>query len=174
MTSRAKSIVMTGCFLLALIASAQHAGIRINTTHSYPPGLYIKTHDPIKKGALVIFCPPDTKAFQEARARGYIGPGFCPGGYEYMIKKILAAPGDHVTISDLGVTVNGTLLPNSKPMDVDLEGRPLPHLTVDIPALDVNSVLLMSDYSAKSFDARYFGVADRAMVISTVRPLWVW
>ncbi len=165
---------MTGCFLMALIASAQLAGIRINTTHSYPPGLYIKTHDPIEKGALVIFCPPDTPPFREARARGYIGSGFCPGGYEYMIKKILAASSDHVVISPEGVAVNGVLLPNSKPMDVDLDGRPLPQLTVDIQALDADSVLLMSDYSAQSFDARYFGVVDKSTVISAMRPVWVW
>ncbi len=169
-----KAVLIGAGVFVSLILSAQLAGIRINTTHSYPPGLYIKTPAPITKGTLVIFCPIDTAAFRTARARGYIGAGFCPGGYGYMIKKILAAQGDHVTISSHGVTVNGTLLPNSKPMDVDLEGRPLPQLTVDIPALDADSVLLMSDYSAQSFDARYFGVVDRTTVISTVQPLWLW
>ena len=173
MTGRAKSIVITGCLLIALVATAQLAGIRINTTHSYPPGLYIKTHDPIEKGAMVIFCPPDTKAFQEARARGYIGSGFCPGGYEYMIKKILAASGDRVVISAEGVAVNRVLLPNSKPMVADADGRALPHLSI-MRALGKDEVLLMSDYSAKSFDARYFGALDKSIVISALDPMWIW
>ena len=173
MKQRAKNIVMTGCLLMALTATAQFAGIRINTTHSYPPGFYLKTHDPIEKGALVIFCPPDTPPFREARERGYIGSGFCPGGYEYMIKKILAASGDHVVISPEGVTVNGKLLPNSKPMVTDTDGRALPHPSI-MRALSEDEVLLMSDYSVKSFDGRYFGIMDRAAAISTLKPLWTW
>ena len=165
---------MTGCLVMALFVSAQLAGIRINTTHSYPPGIYLKTHDPIEKGAMVIFCPPDTPPFKEARERSYIGSGFCPGGYEYMIKKILATSGDHIVISPEGVTVNGKLLQNSKPMVTDTDGRALPHLTSDISSLGQGEVLLMSDFSQKSFDGRYFGLVDRSTVISVVWPLWVW
>lgn len=91
-----------------------------------------------------------------------------------MIKKMLAEKGDHVVISDTGVTVNGKLLPNSKPMDTDLEGRPLHHIEANIPALDNHAVLLMSDFSAKSFDARYFGLIDKSAMISSIRALWIW
>jgi len=79
-----------------------------------------------------------------------------------------------VEMSASGVFVNGVLMLNSKPMDTDLEGRPLNHIEADIPALDDHTVLLMSDYSPKSFDARYFGLMDKANVISTVCPLWTW
>lgn len=171
---RLKIILTLSCFIIALVAIATLAGVRLNITKSYPPGLYFMTNDTIKKGSLVIFCPTDIPAFQEARARGYIGAGFCPGGYGYMIKKMLAEKGDHVVISDTGVTVNGKLLPNSKPMDTDLEGRPLHHIEANIPALDNHAVLLMSDFSAKSFDARYFGLIDKSAMISSIRALWIW
>ena len=171
---RLKIILTLSCFIIALVAIATLAGVRLNITKSYPPGLYFMTNDTIKKGSLVIFCPTDTPAFREARARGYIGAGFCPGGYGYMIKKMLAEKGDHVVISANGVTVNGKVLPNSKPMNTDLEGRALHHFEADIDALDEHDVLLMSDYSAKSFDARYFGVVDRSSVMSSIEPMWVW
>lgn len=169
-----KILLMTGCCLTVLVEAATLAGVRINTTGSYPRGIYLMTNAPVEKGSLVIFCPADNAAFSQARARGYIGAGFCSGGYGYMIKKIMAIQGDHVEMSALGVSVNGKLLPNSKPMDKDSEGRPLPHIEANIPALDAHTVLLMSDYSTKSFDGRYFGLVDKANVISSVRPLWTW
>jgi conjugative transfer signal peptidase TraF len=132
------------------------------------------TNDPIEKGALVIFCPTDTDIFRQAKERGYIGAGFCPGGTGHMIKKIMAAKNDAVEFSGKGVLVNGALLANSKPMDRDAEGRPILPAKNAITALDDHTVLLMSDYNPKSFDARYFGLMDKSQVISVVRPVWVW
>lgn len=167
------ALTTSGC-LIALVVVAKLSGVRINSTASYPVGVYLMTNSPIEKGALVIFCPPDSPAFKQARERGYIGAGFCPGGYGYMIKKILAAKNDRVEISTAGVSVNGELLPNSKPMDMDSEGQLLPHIEVNITTLDDHSVLLMSDYNPKSFDARYFGLIDKSNIISAIRPVWTW
>ena len=172
---RSLKIALTtgGCFT-ALVVAAILAGVRINTTASYPLGVYLMTNAPIEKGSLVIFCPANNAAFHLARERGYIGAGFCPDGYGYMIKKILAAKSDRVEISAVGVSVNGKLLSNSKPMDNDSEGKALPHIEVNIDALDEHTVLLMSDYNPKSFDARYFGLVDKSNIISAIRPVWTW
>lgn len=91
-----------------------------------------------------------------------------------MIKKIVAEGRDTVTITSEGVTVNGAIIPNSKPMTADTEGRVLHHHALPRTTLHDNQLLLMSDYSPQSFDGRYFGPVDRSTVISTVRPLWVW
>jgi len=169
------SIVMMAMGCLTVFAvTASLVGIRINTTGSYPPGIYWMTNAPIAKGALVIFCPTNTVAFHQAKERGYINAGFCPGGTGYMIKKILAAANDRVEMTAAGVLVNGVLLSNSKPMKMDLEGQPLSPIEGDIAALDNNSVLLMSDYSSKSFDARYFGLMNKTQIISVIRPLFTW
>jgi len=167
------AIAVIGGFT-AFVALATLAGVRINTTPSYPMGIYLMTNDPIEKGSLVIFCPVNNPAFRLARERGYIGAGFCPGGYGYMIKKIVAAQNDRVEISAAGVSVNGELLPNSKPMDADSEGQPLPHTEANSTILDKDSTLLMSDYSPKSFDARYFGLINKSSIISVIRPIWTW
>ena len=169
-----KIFLTIGVCLTALIAVTILAGIRINTTPSYPRGIYRMTNDSIEKGALVIFCPPDTTVLRMARERGYIGAGFCPHGYGYMIKKIMAATNDTVEFTGTGVLVNGKLLPNSIPIDTDTEGQPLPTVKADITTLDDHTVLLMSDYNPKSFDARYFGLTDKSQIISAVHPLWTW
>ena len=161
-------------FLTVVTITASLSGIRVNSTGSYPRGIYWMTNAPIAKGSLVIFCPADTAVFRQAKERGYITAGFCPGGTGYMIKKIMAAANDRVEMSAMGVAVNGVFLPNSKPMDADLEGRLLSPVKADIKALDDRSVLLMSDYSSKSFDARYFGMMDKSQIISAVRPVWTW
>lgn len=169
----ALSMSIVGCLTLFVIM-ASLAGIRINTTPSYAPGIYLMTSNPIKKGALVIFCPTNTVIFRQAKERGYIGAGFCTGGYGYMIKKIMAATHDRVEFTGSGLVVNAALLPNSTPMDKDAEGRPLSAIKADAVTLDDHTVLLMSDYNPKSFDARYFGLMHKTQIISVVKPLWTW
>ena len=72
----------------------------------------------------VIFCPPKRDVFDVAKERGYIGAGFCPGGYGYMMKRVFAAKDDVVVVADDGVRVNGELLPFSAPLKSDKAGRP--------------------------------------------------
>lgn len=150
------------------------AGARINTTASYPMGVYWEVNAPLERGAMVIFCPPKTSVFDEAKARGYIGAGFCPGGYGLMIKKIMAVHGDHVAVSAEGVYVNGELVPNSKPFNADKAGRPMPHYWADGQTLSDRQVLLMSDHSPLSFDARYFGPVSESQIRSVIQPVFTW
>lgn len=70
-------MAVLGLIALGLVCSL--AGLKINTTKSIPIGIYQLTDVPVGKGEYVIFCPPQTALFHEARSRGYIGAGFCPG-----------------------------------------------------------------------------------------------
>jgi len=149
-------------------------GARINTTASYPVGVYWEVDAPLEKGTMVIFCPPKTAEFDEAKARGYIGAGFCPGGYGLMIKKIMGVPADHVAVSAEGLYVNGELVPNSKPFNADKAGRPMPRYPADGYTLSDGQVLLMSDHSPLSFDARYFGPISESQIRSVIRPVLTW
>lgn len=150
------------------------AGARINTTKSIPVGLYWTSRGPVEKGAYVMFCPPHVDVFDEAQERGYIGAGFCPGGYGYMMKRILAAKNDDVSIADDGVRVNGELLPFSAPRKVDSAGRPMPLYKVDHYSLGNAELLLMSDVSNTSFDGRYFGPVNRSQIKTVIRPVITW
>lgn len=160
--------------VLVLSAAAGLAGARVNTTKSIPVGLYWTSRDPVERGRYVQVCPPQLAVFVEAKMRGYIGSGFCPGNFGYLMKRVLAAKGDLVSVADEGVRVNGRLLPYSAPRRVDSAGRSLPRYRFDRYTLGAAEVLLMSDVSGTSFDGRYFGPVDRSHIRSVVRPVLTW
>jgi conjugative transfer signal peptidase TraF len=128
----------------------------------------------MKKGEYVIFCPPESALFDEARKRGYIGAGYCPGGYGFMMKRILAISYDRITTGLKGVSVNGTLLPLSGRMEADKAGRPLPPYPFDAYTLDDSELLLMSDISGTSFDGRYFGPIGKTQIKGIIKPILTW
>jgi len=167
-------IAVIGVVILALCGCAYVAGARINTTRSIPVGLYWRVHAPIERGGYVMFCPPLNNTFDIAKARGYIGTGMCPGRYGYMMKRVSAVVGDIVSVDDNGVWVNDALLPNSRPVRDDRAGRKLPYLRINRYTLGEDELLLMSDVSESSFDARYFGPVHHAQVKNVIRPVLVW
>ena len=124
-------VAVGGGILLASMALLSAAGVRINTTPSIPTGIYWSTSGSAERGAYIAFCPPPGEAFSQVRNRGYVGPGFCPGGFGYLMKRVLAAKGDRIRIGSEGVRVNGNLLPHSEPMRADKSGRPLAYYPAD-------------------------------------------
>ena len=167
--------VYVGVLLSVLMAwgLVYAAGIRVNTTPSIPLGLYQLTNEPLVKGAYVLLCPPPAPVFEMAKARGYVGAGFCPGGYGQLMKRLVAAKNDKVTISAEGVAVNGQLLPMSKPIKLDGGGRSLPHYDKSW-VLGSTEILVMSDSNSGSFDGRYFGSIQRAQIVGVIHPVFTW
>jgi conjugative transfer signal peptidase TraF len=163
-----------GMALLVVGFACQAAGARINTSKSIPVGLYWTTDAPMAKGAYVLFCPPQDDTFKQARERGYIGAGPCPGSYGYLMKRVAATENDTVTVTAEGVCVNGALWPFSAPRHADQAGRPLPHYRVNGYVLGSAEVLLMSDSSATSFDSRYFGPVGRSQLRTAITPVITW
>ena len=163
-----------GIALLLLGAACQMAGARINTSKSIPVGLYWTTRAPMDKGAYVLVCPPPSGVFNEARGRGYIGAGFCPGGYGYLMKQVAATARDTVTVTSEGVSVNGERWRQSAPRQADKAGRVLPRFQVNGYVLGHAEVLLMSDGSPTAFDGRYFGPVSRAQLKTAIRPILTW
>ena len=171
------SKALTRCLLTAAIGVFARAGlvgalgVRVNTTGSYPPGLNWLTGEEAHKGALVIVCPPDVAAVAEGFRRGFIGAGFCPGGYGNVIKKIVRLPGDQITITAQGVSENSEAVPNSAPCQADTAGNPLPFQEAAY-TLGTAQVLLMSDYSPKLFDSRHFGPVEQTGIKGVLRPIF--
>jgi conjugative transfer signal peptidase TraF len=160
--------------LLGVVALLGLAGARVNTSRSVALGLYWTSDRPAQKGEYVLLCPPQVGVMEEARRRGYLVAGFCPGGYGYMMKRILAAKGDAVAVGADGVRVNGRLLPFSAPLAADLAGRSMPRFQADRYVLGASEVLLMSDVSRSSFDGRYFGPVGRAQIRTVIVPVLTW
>lgn len=160
--------------LFALAGAAFVLGLRINTTHSIPRGVYWTIDAPVAPGAYVVFCPPAKPVFATAAQRGYIARGPCASGYGHVMKRVLAAKGDAVAVRDDGVYINDGLLPNSAPLATDGEGRTLPRYRIEGLHLDGADVLLMGDASKASFDGRYFGPIKRSQITAVIRPVVTW
>jgi conjugative transfer signal peptidase TraF len=167
--ARFAALAALGLMALAFLCHA--AGLRINTTKSIPIGLYRMTDAPVAKGEYVIFCPSQSALFDEAKERSYIGAGFCPGGYGFMMKRVAAVGGDVVASTEEGVSVNGKLLPLSAPLETDKAGRGMPHYLFNAYTLRESELLLMSDRSRTSFDGRYFGAMEMGQIRGVIRPV---
>lgn len=170
----AQFVAWAGTAGLLCAAAGGLAGLRVNTSPSIPLGLYRVSAAPVARGACVLLCPPPTPVFALARARGYVGAGFCAGGYGYLMKQVLALPGDQVGFAARGVSVNGRLLVGSAALAADLAGRPLPRTAPRALTLAAGELLLMSPARPQAFDARYFGPVAQARVDSVIVPLLTW
>jgi conjugative transfer signal peptidase TraF len=151
-------------------------GLRINLTDSIPVGLYrIKAIEDVKniKQTYVIFCPDDKPVFQQARDRGYIDYGLCPGSYGYLMKKVVATQGDKIAVTAAGVFVNQTLISFSKPKAHDGVNRPLPQWNALDYQLKNDECMTMTNQSAWSFDSRYYGPVRLSQIKGVITPVWV-
>ena len=169
----ATGLALTGLAMLAIGGLGAAAGIRVNTSPSIPLGFYGISAEPVVRGAYVLVCPPAWDVFEEARSRGYIGAGPCPGGYGYLMKRVLGVSGDDIAVADEGVFINGHLQPRSTLRTRDGAGRPLPKITHRYRLADAD-LLLMSEASETAFDGRYFGPVPRANVEAVIRPILTW
>jgi len=86
-------------------------GLWINTTPSFPIGLYQKTSpgSDAKTGDLVLVC-----LLREQWLREPPWSLRCPDGTQPILKKVIARPHDRVAITPEGIRVNGRVVPNSK------------------------------------------------------------
>ncbi len=158
--------------ILAVALLLFQLGGRVNYTKSFPIGVYWTVEGEIKKGDLVLFCPPKTDVFIEAKKRQYITSGFCESGFGELMKKVVAVSGDTISINHSTVTVNNNELPNSANIGIDKFQRPMPDLLLQNYTLKDQEIFLMSDYNKESFDGRYFGVVDRTYISTAVMPIW--
>lgn len=156
------------------IAGAGMLGYRVNLTPSEPLGLWriVALHRPAVVGDVVFICPPQTAAMEEARHRGYLHAGLCPGRYAPLIKTVAAIEGARLLIGGT-VTIDGRILERSDVRRTDGAGRLLSAFSgLSVPA---GEVFVHSPFPA-SFDSRYFGpipasgILGRAEEVLTYAP----
>lgn len=169
-------LVRTMCWLLGILSSLgmyAGSGLRLNLTGSMPGGLYVNTGDPLARGSIVLACLPDDVA-REAMVRGYVPRGgSCPHGTMPLGKPVLALAGDTVIVTATSLVLNGELVPNSRSLSWDTNGRPLPALRHGKYYVSPGELWLVSTHSPFSFDSRYFGAVTDAQIRGQVRTLWV-
>jgi conjugative transfer signal peptidase TraF len=147
--------------------------LRVNLSGSIPLGIYRVVSEVPHRGSTVLLCLPKPIALL-AKSRGYLHlSGNCPGRVGPVGKPVLALPGDTiVVVRDLGLFVNGVLIPNSRALIQDEAGRLLPRLQDGTYPVSPGQVWMASQYSYLSFDSRYFGPVATSSVQSVIRPIW--
>lgn len=158
------TMILSG--LAAGVAVLGYVGVRVNWTRSEPVGVYWvqPITEPIQVGQMIEFCPP-------VKRYPFMLKGSCLGGGEPFLKQVAAVPGDWVTVSDSGVTVNGAMLPDS---------RPRRHASSDasilLPVLRGTFQIRKGQYwtygsglPAESFDSRYWGPVGVGAVTGVVK-----
>lgn len=155
--------------LAAIAAAAWLGGYRINTTPSYPLGLWRieALGRPVAIGDLIFICPPRTSAFKLAFERGYIRRGLCSGGLSPLIKTVVATEGQSVNIGEY-VSVEGRLLAHSKVHRVDAKGRAL--VAWQGGLVPPRYLFLHSEFGG-SYDSRYFGPIPAAGLLGRAVPV---
>ncbi len=124
--------------------SVKEGGWRINVTGSLPGVFYRVSKDPAR-GDYFQFCPPFVvAALPDARP----GEPACQGKMP-LIKRVVAVPGDSVSVSENGVWINGVLLSDSRPRRFDLPVAWGEHV---VPP----GYVWVAGEHLDSFDSRYF------------------
>ena len=165
-----RGMIAIGMSLFVVAIVGHVIGLRLNLTSSIPPGIYRVTDGPVAKGAIVIAClPAEASAF--AASRGFVPHGGCPDGRSPIGKTVAAISGDSVHVADEGIRVNGRLIPNSRPLERDSHDRSLPRLAPGHYLVPPGHVWLVSSYSPRSYDSRYFGAIPDSLLVSRVRPV---
>ncbi|TAU79664.1 conjugative transfer signal peptidase TraF (plasmid) [Rhizobium leguminosarum] len=148
-------LLATALLALGLFVAAAVGGFRINLTPSEPLGLWrvAGLDRPPAVGDVVFICPPENDRMREARQRGYLRSGSCPGDFAPLIKTVIATEGQRVEITS-AMFVDGITVTNSAVAKADGKGRPLSAFASG--AVPAGHVFLHSGF-AGSYDSRYFG-----------------
>jgi len=143
-------------------------GFRLNTTASYPEGVYRMVSSEWGKKDLVEVCLPERiKAL--AIERGYLKEEGRCGGHPPLIKQVAGIGGDYIEISNV-VIINGEEIENSEIKTRDGQGEALNPSADGI--VKQEHVWLLSTVTDSSFDSRYFGSINERYVIGKLEPLW--
>ena len=172
--ARGTLIFMVSAALLILGNLIVGAGLRLNSSASIPPGLYRLTGvspREISREMLVAVCAPSGAA-ELGRRRGYVSRGECSENSEPLLKTVAGVAGDDIAISPSGVSVNGRLLRDSKPLAFDRAGRPLVSWPPRHFRISRGAIWLHADHE-HSWDSRYWGPAPARNVLAKAVPVLV-
>jgi conjugative transfer signal peptidase TraF len=140
--------------------------IVINTSPSVVPGLYLRSSEEPAVGKLVDFWIPTA-------ARGYIlGRTGNNGDDWYILKPIIAGPGDRVDTTGDWLIINGRRIAPMPPRE-DSVHRSLP-LWHACRQLSNDEFFVFSDRIRNSFDSRCYGPIRRCEIASVRRPVLTW
>jgi conjugative transfer signal peptidase TraF len=172
--SRAVNLTVVAVVIALAVGALQRSDIRINFTASIPIGIYYLSPlrpNSVRRGMLVAACAP-ARAAGLGRQRGYLAVGHCAHNTELLLKSVAAIANDDVSVTSVGVTVNGCLLPLSRRIAQDRFGRQWSSWPTGHYRLASRQVWLHAA-NARSWDSRYWGPVSVDTIVSEATPLFV-
>lgn len=134
-----------------------------NFTHSAPKGIYITAWDQeVRAGDYLVMNPPE-------EIKPYIyGRQWTKANR--LLKRAAALEGEQYAVTDQWITLNEK---RAFIYEVDPDNLLLPRLPNGTHTVPENQVLVVSWDVPSSFDSRYFGPIDKALIFKKVVPLAV-
>lgn len=140
--------------------------LRINTTASFPLGLYkVVKNTTVTRGVFVEICAPDKKNIQLLKLQKE-NDGICSNGTIPLLKKVAAMEGDKITVTNSKVFVNGVEQANST-----IYAKKVRYYA-QTQTLQKGEIFVMSDYNPMSYDSRYFGALKAKDILHTLTPFF--
>jgi conjugative transfer signal peptidase TraF len=167
---RTRRILLRLGAILVALAIIPELGTRrvlvVNTSPSVTPGLYVRSSDEPAVGKLVDFCiPPAARDY----VRGRTGNS---GEKWYILKPIVAGPGDRVDTTSEWLVINGRRIAPMPP-PTDGNGCPLP-IWRESRVLGLDEFFVFSERIPNSFDSRCYGPLHRQQIEAVRRALVTW
>ena len=143
----------------------------INTTDSMPKGLYFKTSPTdIQRGDIVLVCLSDSKANKAIEAGYLITNNQCANGSESLVKRVIAIPDDHVTVTNTYMIINKTVYPATRYL-LSPTGKPVIKFIKAGTYRSKGYWLYGASDFKYSWDSRYFGEVPRSGIKNILKPL---
>lgn len=163
--------LIAGLIFIAVCFWLYKAGLIINITGSMPRGIYWRETGDLHRGDLVAFCLNE-KTQRFGLKQGYLIHGTRCNFSEPLIKKIIAMPGDNVTLSSQSIIVNSQTI-SYQTLPVDSHERPLKAYPSGNYANTKNYWVMGTD-SQQSWDSRYFGPINPKSILWKIKPWLVY
>lgn len=158
------------------------SGLIINVTPSMPPGLYRLSALPARlhDGMIIYLCPPSPahNAAMAQAVRGHwllISPRSpCPANLVPFLKRIAATPGQTVTLTMRGTSIDGHRLPLTAIQPLAKNGVPMVHQRPGVYLMKPGQVWVWDNSSPWAYDSRYWGPLPVADILKKARPVLTW
>jgi conjugative transfer signal peptidase TraF len=157
-----------GAALAALLLPALHRPqLRLvwNASASVPLGLYRIEPAAIPRVGDLVAVRPSPALTRFMAERRYVEAN------ALLVKPVAALPGTTFCRTNMRVTLDGRAVATALPRD--RFGRSLPRWS-GCRHVAPNQLVLIAPALRASFDSRYFGPVNRALVVGRAIPLWTW
>lgn len=154
-------VVLTTILISVAIGTFYQLGYRINTSNSFPTGVWkIVEKKEYKLGDIVAFCPVSSPTIQLARKYSYLSWSVvCDSNVSPMIKAIAGFSGDKAIVRENYISINDI---TTEFIEIDPLGR---KLTLTKSLLVPPLYFWAFSKGVYGFDSRYFGPVPMKSII---------